>query len=140
MRGVFRINSSQKEAFPFLNFIDDVSNILYFGGYNKKIENVAIYSFEDFTPSYIYFLPKKPKGDTLTPVKKIGYFNYNLAQVSMFNEKINRNLYLKDFTYNTNLNLKNENLTKMCSSDRKFLYLHNIVNRMCLEKLSKGSD
>lgn len=133
-RGVFRINPSQKEVFPFIEFIDDVSDFIYFGNKNVKADKVAFYSIEDYSPSNIYFFPKKFKDNRFTPVEMIGYFNYNLARISAFNEKLNRKLFLKDFTYNTNIGIKNEKLRKMCCSDRKYLYLHNIVNRICLIK------
>lgn len=119
-----------------IEFFDDVVDWLHYGYYQEEAAKKSLFAVQDLNGSYIYVLDPELTISGIKKIMDIPYFPINLSQIKKFNIQLNRKLYIEDYTTNTNLDVKNEELKALLSSQKNGFYTHNIVNRVALHIFS----
>jgi len=121
-----------------IEFIDDVVDWIHYGYYQGEAIKKSLFAVQDLNGSYIYVLDPELTVSEIKKIKEIPYFSINLNRIQKFSIKLNRKLYIEDYTSNTDLNIKNPELKALLYSQKDGFYVHNIVNRIGLHLYSQN--
>lgn len=119
-----------------LEYVDDVVDWIHYGYSQEEAIKKSIFAVKDLNGSYIYIIDPNQNIAGIKKIKEIPYFYINLSKIRQFKTKLHRRLYIEDYLNNTDLKIKNPQLSALLYSQNNGFYIHNIVNRVGLDMYS----
>lgn len=123
-----------------IQFTEDAVGCLYFS-YKDVMEDYKddiMIVLNDVNGGFIYINSSNKKIDGLVQLIKLPYFVNNMFEIRGLNLKTEKPFYLVDYIINSSIGIEetSEYVNQFFYNNNSTLYLHQILNRICLQNIS----
>lgn len=123
-----------------IQFTENVIKTLYFSyeDIREEYSDYILITLEDVLGGYIYICSSNKKIKEITSLLELPFYFDNLLDIRDMKITTNKKFYLLDYIINSDIGIEDlSNKSKKYFYNKNLtLYLHQIVNRVCLQEIS----